>query len=38
MTIKQKNGRNRHRGDDHGNDKTTLHVVFDVVSAPTQTP
>jgi hypothetical protein len=37
MTIKQKNGRGRNR-DDHGNSKTTLHVVFDVVSAPTQTP
>jgi len=37
MTIKRKNARNRHHDDD-GNDGTTLHVVFDVVDAPTQTP
>jgi len=37
MTIKRKNGRNRNQ-DDNGNGMTTLHVVFDVVNAPSQTP
>jgi hypothetical protein len=35
MTIKRKNNRNK---DDNGETKTTLHVVFDVVTGSTQTP
>jgi hypothetical protein len=37
LTIKRKNN-SRHDRNGNGNDKTILHVVFDVVSAPSQTP